>query len=735
MRFVLAAVLGALAVGPQAPAPPPAAVAALDSAALALAKAGWPVEAKRVAEILGELGYPEAMRKKLDAGVERELSKAKVAADAVPDAAKKLESAAKQLATQLAKLDGDARLALARRILEIDSSIDDAHDALGHAKVGSTWATPEERATLERRLEIERARQQAAKLEVEIEVSESNDELLVQVIGRPGVLVRRGIHVIHSALDAEKTVRILRETERALAFSAYLRRGELQLTPSKSGPLVSGAVVLFDTRQHYLDAIDVWEKDGRITADEARLSRDLKSATDKKTRDLYAPDVDAVLSSALLVNYSPLDDGVQTTLTSGHLNWVSMSSLGASLPTYTVEESSGGVFHRGGTSIAESTSVRREREERWKLAHAGVTGCRTWMAWAAERGVDSRWEDTFEDQMGKLRGEPLLKATSVAEFLQESGRFAALVKASGKAGGASPKAVYEAALAMPLAAFEGEWRKWILPGARGLAQRVSKPAPHVPTAEEKAVLAALNGVRKLAFEGVVEKEPEVGIERSLSEGCSLHAIYLGQNPEETSKWPGMHGENPEHEDFTPQGALAGASSVIAYGVERPEDAIEEWMGTFYHRLPLLEPGLLRIGFGWESDVAVMDVTSLWAPPDGTWAVVWPYEGMKSVPLAFLPELPNPVPDVDQETLGYPITLQTGLPEYGRPPIAIEMELTLDGAKVDCHFSTPDAPTNVEAAPRNAFCLIPKAALQPGRLYSVTATWKDSGKKLSWSFRT
>lgn len=42
-----------------------------------------------------------------------------------------------------------------------------------------------------------------------------------------------------------------------------------------------------------------------------------------------------------------------------------------------------------------------------------------------------------------------------------------------------------------------------------------------------------------------------------------------------------------------------------------------------------------------------------------------------------------------------------------------------GKEVPCYLSTPDSPT----------------ALQPGKLYTATATWKDSGRKLVWSFRT
>jgi hypothetical protein len=295
--------------------------------------------------------------------------------------------------------------------------------------------------------------------------------------------------------------------------------------------------------------------------------------------------------------------------------------------------------------------------------------------------------------------------------------------------------VYEAALETSLGVFEDEWRRWILPRAKGLAQRVVKAPPDTPTREEKSVLAALNAVRARAFKNVIADAPEVGIERSLSEGASLHANYLGRNPDQAGKWPEAHEEYADHEGFTPEGAIAGASSVIAFGVERAEDAIEDWIDTFYHRIPLLEPGLLRIGLGWESDVVVMDVQSLWSPPEGNWAIVWPYDGMKSVPLAFGPEVPSPIPGVDTTTFGYPITLQVGLLEFGQAPSRIEMKLELDGKEVPCHFTTPDAPTNVELVPRNAYCLIPKKSLEPGKGYTVTATWKDSGKRMSWTFRT
>ena len=71
--MALALALLALAGAPlQAPAIPSGAYASLDQAALSLAKAGWVLEAKRVAEILAELDYTPAMRTKLDAGIARD---------------------------------------------------------------------------------------------------------------------------------------------------------------------------------------------------------------------------------------------------------------------------------------------------------------------------------------------------------------------------------------------------------------------------------------------------------------------------------------------------------------------------------------------------------------------------------------------------------------------------------------------------------------------------------------
>ena len=251
---------------------------------------------------------------------------------------------------------------------------------------------------------------------------------------------------------------------------------------------------------------------------------------------------------------------------------------------------------------------------------------------------------------------------------------------------------------------------------------------------EQTILRELNRLRAACIPEELEVPP-LTLEDSLSDGARLHALYLEKNPEQAVAWPDAHEEYADREGFTPEGAWAGAHSDVFAGIRSPEAALEGWMGTFYHRLPLIDPGLMRIGWGFEEGFAVIDVGSLSAPPDRAWKVAWPYDGMSGVPTTFSgPELPSPVPDADQSEWGYPITLQVGIPpEDEAGPVV--MRLLQGKDEVECHYSTPENPTNPVSAPKGAYCLIPKRHLLEGKPYTVQVEWPASGKKWSWSFRT
>jgi hypothetical protein len=242
-------------------------------------------------------------------------------------------------------------------------------------------------------------------------------------------------------------------------------------------------------------------------------------------------------------------------------------------------------------------------------------------------------------------------------------------------------------------------------------------------------------IRRAAFgKWVPEDEIALRVEPELGAGCRAHALYLARHPKQLEAWPDAHEEYPDQEGFSALGAGAGSRSVIAPGTSNEQEAIDGWMATFYHRLPLTSPGLIGIGWGHEAGIAVLDCASLWA----SWVapgrvVVWPVDGATDVPLRFQPELPNPVPGADQSEWGYPITLQSLLSDQ-----SLTMSLhvgTEDGAEVECHLSTPWKPTNERLAPVDAACLIPKRPLKPSTTYTVVALNLAEGAREVWSFRT
>jgi hypothetical protein len=380
------------------------------------------------------------------------------------------------------------------------------------------------------------------------------------------------------------------------------------------------------------------------------------------------------------------------------------------------------------------TRARWKETEEYKLAlrlrEAGLRGSRSWLMHLARERLDPPWSKAMQDQNGKVNGNERLKASSVVEYLQERGEYNRMVAATAKVTGDHPvrKAAFEKAWGQPLLELEEEWRAWLLPDGRGILQGLGEAAEPAGPA---TLLKLLDGIRKSAlYQG--SDYLALGFDRDLSDGARLHAEYLHKNPAQKTKWPDAHEEWPDRAGFTPQGSWAGLHSVISFGVKQPQDAVESWMGTFYHRLPLLDAGLVHIGWGFYKGIAVLDAASLRGPWKFQSYSMWPPPGAKDIPLRFVPELPNPVPGERQELWGYPITVQL----FQIHPVRdIKLQLYLNKERVDCHSSTPFAPTNPKLPTPFAFCLIPKRTLEPNATYEVRCLDPLSKKPKTWRFRT
>jgi uncharacterized protein YkwD len=264
--------------------------------------------------------------------------------------------------------------------------------------------------------------------------------------------------------------------------------------------------------------------------------------------------------------------------------------------------------------------------------------------------------------------------------------------------------------------------------------RAPGPAPEAPTDREalaRAVLAQVNGYRKRA--GVAP----VVLDEGLSRGCQAHAEYLVRNAADPStEGVGGHEEDPKLPGHSAAGRKAGLAADIAMDIE-PLRAVPEWMATLFHRVPILDPDLRRIGFGaaegerphWR---VVVDVNS---GHGSDRPVRYPADGQKDVPLAYHPgERPDPIPESKDKKPGFPVSV--AFPRGATVTDAAAHLTDADGNEVAAWVSTPEKTVDRDLQ-RNSVCLVARQPLRPGTRYTATVTARVDGAawKRSWSFTT
>ncbi|MBY0527891.1 MAG: hypothetical protein K2R98_31125 [Gemmataceae bacterium] len=259
---------------------------------------------------------------------------------------------------------------------------------------------------------------------------------------------------------------------------------------------------------------------------------------------------------------------------------------------------------------------------------------------------------------------------------------------------------------------------------------------------ETTALKKLNAFRKAA-----DLSP-VTLDADLSKACQLHAEYLAKNFALAFKGQlDVHDEDAKLPGFTAEGRKAAKSSVISQmkGRGDPLIGIDVWMGSFYHRVPLLDPNLTKVGIGSggkpeDGHSLVLDSTNgKIKSKDANKIVCYPVKDQKDVPRVFClgsPEFPNPLPNNGKSAdAGYPITASFFLPKV----VIKDATATLQdaaGKDVEVWLSWPEKPA-VKNYGGNSICAIPKAPLKANTEYTVTLTAKVNNRdwKSSWSFTT
>jgi hypothetical protein len=273
-----------------------------------------------------------------------------------------------------------------------------------------------------------------------------------------------------------------------------------------------------------------------------------------------------------------------------------------------------------------------------------------------------------------------------------------------------------------------------------LADWVARQRPRA--GEDPAVargLEVLDGLRSAAREPEDRETllPTVH-DPDLSRRAQLHAEFLCLHP--NLEWPKSHTEPAELENASREGDAAGRASVISHTDPFFHEAVDSFLATYFHRLPVLE-GSLAVGWGTHGNRTVLDVGTLASERSRRRPLRWPAPGARDVPLRFaiVGESPEPVPGVKDRYLGYPVTLQVADPaELGDVLGDVRGELRVRrGGGWDCvpsFLSTPRAPLQPLARPANAVCLLPRRALDPGADHEVVFIL-GGVRTIRWEFRT
>lgn len=162
------------------------------------------------------------------------------------------------------------------------------------------------------------------------------------------------------------------------------------------------------------------------------------------------------------------------------------------------------------------------------------------------------------------------------------------------------------------------------PSVANADQRLACEYPDRPIGTGDVIadgLARLNWTRHVVGLGPVTEDAE------LTRGCALHVDYLKMISAELGRPVLSHEEDLSKPYASEEGNRAGIDSVLSLGQENIENAIDGWINTLYHRLPLLHPGLERVGIAFSETYACVQYRRgtdesvrapypiLWPPPD------------------------------------------------------------------------------------------------------------------------
>lgn len=253
---------------------------------------------------------------------------------------------------------------------------------------------------------------------------------------------------------------------------------------------------------------------------------------------------------------------------------------------------------------------------------------------------------------------------------------------------------------------------------------------------------------RLNFYRAMAKLPPVVENPEWRDGCAKHARYMVKNDIIT------HAEDAGNPWYTPEGDQCGrnANVMVSFSATASDTyAIDVWMQAPFHALGMIDPRLIRVGYGSYREAdggyqmgAALDVLRGRGaiPANISFPIRWPGEGTTTPLRAFqVGEYPDPLAHCGYtRPAGLPILLLLGTGSI--TPFVTAHYVLRDGNPVaHCVFDerTYQHPTDPDQQNlgrrildhRDAIVIIPQEPLPRGSQYTVSIT--VNGQNYTWSF--
>ena len=190
-------------------------------------------------------------------------------------------------------------------------------------------------------------------------------------------------------------------------------------------------------------------------------------------------------------------------------------------------------------------------------------------------------------------------------------------------------------------------------------------------------------------------------------------------------------------NFSNRETMAGYAGQPSYEVMAftgsPDQSVQTWINSVWHRIPMLSPWVRDMGYGGTTTPSKCDTIDwgIGASSPNTLTAVYPYDGQTGVPTSFngAQEGPTPPAPTSGWPSGYPVIL------YLRNGTVQSHQITLDGTTAPIAHIWIDGTNSTNS--KDDYILYTNTPLSTNTTYHVqiAATQGASSLAFDWKFTT